>query len=80
MDHRPATAIHHFSLISPIFHRELMAGNAARPRLLQNARFRTPERFMIKARILLMVVPLITYATMSMICSGGPCRAGLETL
>jgi len=27
---------------------------------------------MIKARILLMVVPLITYATMSMICSDVP--------
>ncbi len=39
---------------------------------LQNVCFRTPERFMIKARILLMVVPLITYVTTSMICSGVP--------
>jgi len=42
------------------------------PVILQNTSFRTFERFMIKARILLMVVPLIRYATMSMICSDAP--------
>jgi len=38
----------------------------------QDASFRMPERLMIKARILLMVVPLITYATMNMIFSDIP--------
>ena len=42
------------------------------PKRLQYARFRTPERFMIKARSSLMVVPLMNYATMNVICSDVP--------
>ncbi len=65
------------------------------PKRLQYSRLRTPERLMIKARILFMVVQenmllhsllscihaasLITYAKMNMICSDAR-RAGLETL
>ena len=49
-----------------------LAGIELIPKPPQDVRFRTPERFMIKARILLMVVPLITYATMNMICSDVP--------
>jgi len=45
------------------------------PKPPQDASFRMSERFMVKACILLMVVPLKTYATKSMICSDIP--AGL---
>ena len=42
------------------------------PKQLQDARFRAAERFMFETRILLMVIPLITYATMNLIYSVVP--------
>jgi hypothetical protein len=39
---------------------------------LEDARFRKPERIIIKAHLLLMVVPLKTNVTTSMFCSVFP--------
>ncbi len=48
--------------------------------LLEDARFRSTESFIIKAHFLLMTFSLITNVTLSMDDSVFPQRAGLETL